>query len=219
MNTSQKQLDRLIAFKQRDKFSLQAWNERGLNPSSDETCRQMTDRFNACADVLIAAINKKAPDGRLKSILKQGLAAFPKSRYDTEEREFICDLFFELSGIINIDFKDNLNGWMHGWLLVMLLRISRLLRPEKIVATISQACNECNEQLDIIVLKKDAAVAYASWFIVKCANCNGYNLLSNEPGIAEMRYGAYRVVEILDKDAYSREQAQTRMEQIKYFRG
>jgi hypothetical protein len=37
--------------------------------------------------------------------------------------------------------------------------------------------------------------------------------------IAALKYGAYKVVETLNKEEYSYEQAQTRMEQIKFFRG
>jgi hypothetical protein len=219
MQTSQNQLEQLMAFKQRDKFSVQAWNERGLNPSGDEVCRQMASRFDACTDALIAAINKNASARRLKGILKESLLAFPKSEYDTEERGFICDLFFELSAIVNVNFKDNLNGWMHGWILVALMKISRVLRPEKVIDTISQTCSNCNAQLNIEVLKKDAAISFAQWLIVKCANCNSYNLLSQEPGIAALKYGTYQVIETLNKEEYSYEQAQTRMEQIKFFRG
>jgi hypothetical protein len=34
--TDIQKIDKLIDFKQRNKFSIQAWDERGLTPSNDE---------------------------------------------------------------------------------------------------------------------------------------------------------------------------------------
>ena len=70
--------------------------------------------------------NKK----RLLSILKKGLKCFPKSDYDTEERELIGDYLFELSEIVNIDFKDNLNKWLHGFALVSFLKVASLFKKK-----------------------------------------------------------------------------------------
>src|SRR5688572_13655802 len=114
MNSDQNKVDLLTAFKLRDKFSDQAWNYRGLNPSSSEISSTLTRVFNLSADELIDAVQHKASEKQLKSILKSQLSKFNKHDYDTDEKEFICDLFFELAQIVNIDFKDNLSSWLYG---------------------------------------------------------------------------------------------------------
>lgn len=110
----QKTIDELFAFKERDKFSANAWDKRGLIPSDDELCKKLTVLFNSCTDNLINAVNQNYTDKKLKAILKTELSHFNKFDYDTEEREFICDLFLELATIVNITFNDALSIWMYG---------------------------------------------------------------------------------------------------------
>jgi hypothetical protein len=114
MTLEQSRIDRLTAFRQREKFSDEAWNKRGLNPSAQEISLKLTELFNRCADVLIDAVGKNASDKQLKTILKSHLSNFSKRAYDTEEKEFVCDLFYELAQILEIDFTDNLNRWLYG---------------------------------------------------------------------------------------------------------
>ncbi|HEY8918012.1 MAG TPA: hypothetical protein VIM87_16315 [Chitinophaga sp.] len=218
MEVTQNQLAQLIAFKQRDKFSAAAWNERGLNPSGDELCQALTNQFNECADRLIAGINNGATNRQLKRMLRSALYAFHKPDYDTEERGFICDLFDELATIVNVDIKHYLNSWLYGSVLATIVKVARFLRPEKVIDTISQSCSSCNQALDITILQKEEGIPDGFWLIVKCSNCNEFNLLSPGPNIRSMRYGNYQCVETLSKDEFSYEQAQVRMEQIKFFR-
>ena len=96
MQTEQTQLDKLALFKERDKFSQSAWNDRGLNPSSNELCQQLTSLFNSCADNLIEAINNKYSSKQLKTVLKAGLSRFNKFDYDTEEKEFYMRLILRI---------------------------------------------------------------------------------------------------------------------------
>ena len=106
-------LDKLNHFRKKDKFSVSAWEERGLNPSDNEVCNKLQNLFNECADNLIEAINSDPNTKQLKSILKKWLESIDSSHYDTEEREFICDYFDPLSKIISVDFKNNLNNWLY----------------------------------------------------------------------------------------------------------
>ena len=138
MNSEQNKVDLLTAFKLRDKFSDQAWNNRGLNPSSSEISSNLTRLFNLSADELIEAVQNNASEKQLKSLLKYQLSKFNKLDYDTEEKEFICDLFFELAKIVNIDFKDNLSSWLYGSALTTLIKIRAALNPRKIIETIYQ---------------------------------------------------------------------------------
>ncbi len=129
MTSEQNRIDQLTAFRQRDKFSDQAWNKRGLNRSNSVICSKLTALFNHCADALIEAVRNNASDKQLKAILNSHLANFNKHDYDTEEKEFICDLFYELAQIVNIDFAHNLNRWLYGSILSTLLETPDRVQP------------------------------------------------------------------------------------------
>lgn len=218
MQNIQEKIDKLIEFKQRDKFSVQAWNERGLNPSSDELCQYLTAFFNTCADKLITEVKRESSSRRLKSLLNSGLSTLNKADYDTEEKEFIGDLFHQLAAIVNIDFNYSLNKWLYGPVLSTLLKIKQLLNPEKIIETLKQPCTKCGVDLETYILKKEVGIPEYSWDVVKCNNCGELNLLSNGPDIKHARYGNYRWVERISVDEYTYEQALIRLEQIKIFR-
>jgi hypothetical protein len=212
------QVDKLLLFKQRDKFSQAVWNDRGLNPSSTELCNELTRLFDLCADDLIKAINEEYSGRQLKSVLKTGLSNFNKLDYDTEEKEFICDLFHELATIVNIDFTGNLNKWLYGSILTTLMRIQKVLKPEKIINTLKQPCTKCETQLETYILRIEEGIPETSWFVVKCNQCGVLNLISPGPNVKETKFGNYQWVDTLRKDEYTYEQALTRLEQIKIFR-
>jgi Domain of unknown function (DUF4844) len=218
MQTNQSQIDKLISFRQRDKFSTKNWNDRGLNPSSNELCQKLTQLFNLSANNLINAINTNSSSRQLKTVLKQQLFKFNKLDYDTEEKEFVCDLFQELATIINVDFKDNLNKWLYGSVLTTLLKIKNVLNPEKIIDTIKQPCTNCGTQLESYVIKREIGIPQYSYYVARCKNCKELNLLSCGPNIKQLKFGNYEYVETLNTNKYTFEQAQVRLEQIKLFR-
>jgi hypothetical protein len=129
MNT-EKIKTQLQLFQSKDKFSDEEWNRRGLNPSANEMSFKLNVMFNRLAADLEEAIENGKSEKELSFILKKGLKQFPKSKYDTEEREFICDYFFELSEIVGVDFKDNLNKWMYGSVLVSFLKVASLFKKK-----------------------------------------------------------------------------------------
>jgi len=212
-------LEKLIAFRELDKFSGSAWNQRGLNPSDSTLCARLEDLFNDCAGNLIEAVKSGGKPGQLKDILKKGLGQFNKADYDTEEREFICDYFFKLSTIVGVDLKDNLNSWLYGTVLSTLIKVIAFIKgPEKIRAVLSQACTNCGTRLDTFILRKEEGIPDYPWTIIQCNNCKEYNLLSPGPNIKELRFGEYSFVEQLSPAEFTEEQAKQRFEQIKYFR-
>ncbi len=215
MHTEKSQFDKLLLFKQREKFSKAAWNDRGLNPSSTELCNQLTNLFNSCVDNLIKAINQDYSDRQLKSVFKTDLNSFNKLDYDTEEREYISDLFHELATIVNVDFKDILNKWLYGSTLTTLMKIKK---PEGIVKTLRQPCTKCEMELETFILRIEEGIPDTSWFVAKCNNCGELNLISPGPNVKEIRFGNYQWVDTLSKDEYTSEQALTKLEQIKFFR-
>jgi hypothetical protein len=90
---TKEQIDKLVAFRERDKFSADAWDERGLQPSNSQLCDQLSTSFNQIVDKLVAESSDASQKG-LTLILTNGLKMFRKNDYDTEEKEFISDLFF-----------------------------------------------------------------------------------------------------------------------------
>jgi hypothetical protein len=219
MINKQTTLNKLNAFIIQDKFSNSAWEERGLNPSNREICNRLQGLFNDCANNLIEAANSDCKPKQLKSILEKWLHQVHRSDYDTGEREFICDYFDRLSKIVSVDFKDNLNGWLYGKVLNTLFKLTSFFKgQDKIVETLSQDCTQCCSKLETFIIKKEDGIPDYSWNIIQCNNCNEFNLLSKGPNIKEMRYGNYKAIEQLPKTTYSKEQANVRLEQIKFFR-
>lgn len=219
MNDKQTTLDKLSVFRKRNKFSTSAWEERGLNPSNDEMCATLQHLFNNCADNLIEAINSDFKPKQLKSILKRWLDSVNRSDYDTEEREFICDYFDQLSTIVAVDFKDNLNSWLYGNLLNKLFKLTSFLKEQnKIIETLSQECTKCGSKLESFITRKEEGIPDYCWTIIQCNNCNEFNLLSIGPNTKEYRFGNYKSIEQLPKTAYTEEQANSRLEQLKFLR-
>lgn len=212
-------LNKLEVFKKLEKFSYTEWQNRGLNPSSDEWCKEMNIYFNQCIDKLIFAINTDASQKKLKRIITIHLNSLHRSHFDTEEREFICDYFLELSGILSINISDHLNKWLYGIILFILIKLVTFFKKkEKILETHSQNCTRCNTSLDTHITKFEQGTSNPSWEIVQCTHCKEYNLLSLGQNIKERTGKNYTIVEHLLKSQFNEEQAKIRLEQIKYFR-
>jgi Domain of unknown function (DUF4844) len=208
MIDKQTTLEKLTTFRQKDKFSTSAWKERGLNPSDSELCNKLQSLFNDCADNLIEAINSNFNPGQLKSILKNWLGSVKSSDY-----------FDQLSKIVSVDFKDNLNSWLYGKLFNTLFKLISFFKGQnKIVETLSQDCTQCSSKLETFITRKEEGIPDYIWTIIQCNNCNEFNLLSTGPNIKEFRFGNYKSIEQLLKTEFTEEQANTRLEQIKYFR-
>ena len=219
MSEKQANLDKLSAFRKRDKFSTSAWEERGLNPSDSEMCNRLQNLFNVCADNLTEAINLDFKPRQLKSILKNSLDSINSSDYDTEEREFICDCYDQLSKIVSVAFKDNLNSWLYGKVLNTLFKVTSFFKgQEKVLEALAQDCTKCSLKLETFIIRKEQGIPDYSWIVIQCNNCNEYNLLSTGPNIKELRFGNYKSIEQLPKTEYTEEQANVRLEQIKFFR-
>ncbi|MFT3796483.1 hypothetical protein [Flavobacterium sp.] len=219
MNTQENILEKISDLRSRNKFSSSAWEDRGLNPSDSQMCLDLENKFNLCLDNLASEIQNNNNPKRLKSILKSALSNFDSSIYDTEEREFICDYFFEISKIISVDFKDNLNTWLYGKILNTLFKVTSFLKgKEKIIETLSQNCTKCDAKLETYILQKQEGIPDHSWRIIQCNSCNEYNLLSTGPNIKQLKFGNYKEIEHLNKSEFDEEQAQIRLNQIKFFR-
>lgn len=218
MSTKKDKIDSLNSFKSRIKFSSESWEQRGLNPSSVELCQKMEFLFNSICDEIVDSLQTDIADKQLKELLKDGLKRFKRKDYDTEEAEFICDLFLELGIIVEIDIKSDLNKWLYGSLFNSILKFSKIIKIESPKETIQQPCTKCGIQLESYIVKKEAGIPDTSWLIIKCNNCGELNLLSIGPDVKEFKFGNYQWVEALNKEEYNNEQALVRLEQIKVFR-
>ena len=174
--------------------------------------------FNASAETLIDRVKANGSARQFKIDLKSKLSRLNKLHYDREEKEFICDLFHELSAIVGVDFNDNLNTWLYGYVLTALMKIQKIIRPEKIIETLRQPCTKCATQLETHIIRKHEGIQETGWLVGKCNICGELNLIITKPNVKETRFGNYQWVESLQMDEYTYEQALTRLEQIKYFR-
>ncbi len=110
-------------FIQKDKFSKEGWNNRGLNASETALSNYLNVSLNDCGKILIQLVNGDGTKKEFKKALEIGLKKLKKSELDTEEKEMVCDYFFELSEIVAIDFRDNLNKWLYGRFLSLIIRL------------------------------------------------------------------------------------------------
>jgi len=204
---------------EKKKFADSEWEKRGLNPSSSELCEKMENKLNQCLNSLINLIEHNSSQNDLKKSLRQSLKTFDKSDFDTEEKEFICDYFYEISKSIEIDFKNDLNKWLYGSLLSTVLKFSEFIKgKEKVIETLSQNCTKCNSNLESFILEKDDEIPDSDFFIVKCKSCGEYNLIDKGPKIKRLKFGEYELTEQLSRKDYDLESAKIRLKQIQYFR-
>lgn len=179
---------------------------------------RLTASLNDTADQLIQGVRNGNTARQQKRILRSALAGLNIRDYDTEEREFICQLLYELAYMVGINYSNELNNWLYGSAPTILMKIAKLLRPERLAAKVSRPCCSCGASLDIAIMRKQNGIPDHIWLIVKCSACAELNLLSPGPNIKQMRYGNFKQIETLLKDEFTYEQALTRLEQIKLFR-
>jgi hypothetical protein len=218
MTTTPSTIDKLAQFQERDLFSAAAWSARGLNPSGDHLCQELNIFFRSFAEALATALTAGQSKRQVKALFISAFGQLDKNRYDREEKEFIADLFAELAAIVNVDIRYQLNRWLYDAILAVLLALTRLIKPERVVKTLQQPCRQCGTSLETQVLRKDNDIPDYQWLVARCNHCGELNLLSLEPGIRKLHFNNYQRVDVLLKTDYTQEQAQIRLEQIKYFR-
>lgn len=211
-------IERLKFLFDKRKFGDFEWEKRGLNPSNSELCEHLENNFNLCLSSLIILLEANSSGKILKKELNKGLQSFDKSNFDTEEKEFICDYFYEISKIIEVNIKNELNAWLYGSLLNFIFKISDFIKgKEKIVEILSQSCTKCNSNLETFILKKEDNIPN-DFFIVRCKSCREFNLINKGPNIKQLRFGEYELEEQLSRDQYDLEGAKIRLKQLQFFR-
>lgn len=207
-------IEQLTAFKNRKKFSPDAWIERGLHPSNGEISAHLELSFNDCTDGLLQALDAKAPLAQIESILQKNLSSLNRAHYDGDEKQFICGMFSELSSILHIDMKESLENWLHGEAMT-LLKLHEKIQSEKGLQGRKQSCTKCNLELETQIIKRKKGLPETGWLVVACNNCNELNLVSLGPGVREAKFINYRWIETLRTADYTHEQALQKLEELK----
>ncbi|GEL11538.1 protein of unknown function [Flavobacterium glycines] len=216
MTTSK--IDKLKYLLVKEKFADSEWDKRGLIPSNLELCEHLENNLNDCINSLLNQTEKETPK-KIKRILIQNMKSLNKSELDTEEKEFVCDYYHEISKIVEVDFKNELNKWLYGSILNSFIKISEFIKgKEKIIEITSQNCTKCNSKLETFILEKDENIPDSDFLIVKCKSCAEFNLIVNGPKIKRLRFGEYDLTEQLSRKDFDLEEAKTRLKQIQYFR-
>ncbi len=212
-------LIRLQFLLDKKKFASSEWENRGLIPSDSDLCEYMEGKFNSCLSSLIILVESNSSLKILKKELIKGLRSFERFKFDTEEREFICDVFDRISKDIEVDFKNELNSWLYGSFLAYIFRISSFIKgKEKILEILSQNCTKCNSILETTILAKDNTILEPDFLIVRCNFCREFNLIDTGPNISQLRFGDYELEEQLSRNQYDLEGAKIRLKQLQFFR-
>lgn len=215
MQTNQDTIIHLTLFLKRDKFAPIVWRVRGITPSNQMVAPLLTSLFNNCAQSLLIGVEKNYHPRQLKSMLRFSLASINRGDFDFAERTFIADLYSELSEIVKINFRHTLHIFRHGPFLGTLMYIKPMLRPTRIIL---QYCDDCKSKLETLVLREDKKEPDYGWNVIQCSHCGEFNLLHLGSGVKAVRFGRYKSIEHLNKQDYTAQEAEHRLEQIRYYR-
>lgn len=205
----------LQAFQAKNKFAVAAWEARGLNPSDNELSAHMNSLFNDCTDKLITQVQQGTTKRQLKQTLLTGLNTFDSGDYDTEEKEFVVDTFYELAQLVEVDMKDELNKWHYGSVVYALMKTFMRSEPEKAAPALTQGCTKCKAELETFLLEKREAIPSACFIVAQCQACTELNLIEVPDGVGRIHFGKYNALQRLDRKQYTSEQAKAKLEQLK----
>ena len=140
MKTKQEKLILLRRLLEEDKLGDSQWIERGLNPSSKEVIEFLNQDIEQCIVEAIESIEQGESEEEIRKRLRIYLKSVDKTKYDTEEKEILADLFVKVYRILELDESFFLTKWFYGGLLGMLIYayskrptvIKRILRKGKI---------------------------------------------------------------------------------------
>lgn len=216
MEFNQEAVQRLTQLRDKKKFTDSDWDKRGLIPSDSEKVNEMTQLMNICLDELLADIKSNSTERQIRKTLTKGLKRFKTSNYDTEEKEFIGDEFHKIGSVLRLNISDNLNSWLYGSVLGTIINLTK--KKDVILDTKSFECTKCRLTLSLKVTAiKEGIPNY--WIIAQCVQCGEYNLLSTGENAGGLKFEDFTSTEILDGKENSEQQAKTRLEQIRYFKG
>lgn len=202
------QQQKLKEFISTDKFSDEIWADRGLNSSGDEMSNRLNTFFNQCANKLL-----EYKEQNYKECLNNQLKQIDSMNYDTEEREFIVDYFFDLAEICSIDLKEELMKWMYGE------DMTKLMKPQKSSTEelVCTSCSVCGGAFYTVITEREKGIPDYPYLIVKCKVCSELNLidLGSEVKQFSFAHSNYKLETKLPKSEYSKEPAIEKMKKMK----
>lgn len=178
-----------------------------------------------CIDELIEALGHNASSKELKHIMHPYIARLRRQRVaETEEREYVSEVYYELSQLVSVDISFQLNRVMYGWVLAA-LSVNIFRKKKKwideciIVQTITNTCTCCGCEMKTNIVNpkespnnEDMEVCMKA--VILCKICGAYNLVFiTEDGQFAHSEDYYLQEEL--PDHYTREQAEQRLSQIK----
>jgi hypothetical protein len=219
VNTRTLELEEL---KQAEKFSVEEWKNRGLNPSPKSLCDKLEKSFNDFLTDLISASNSEKSEKEIENIYEDYFKKIKSNELDTEETEFVVDYFDKVAKILNIkNVSVKLNFWTYGNEDYNHEEAERKA-SEKVLAEerkrheiISIECKKCKTQLETFILERDIDIPSFEFDVIKCVKCRELNLLDKGAGIKKYRFLNYELIEELPKEEYDLGKALNRLEQLK----
>lgn len=208
--------------KNKKKFSVEEWENRGLNPSEKSLCIKLENTFNELLTNLISAINKSESYERIENIFETYFKNIKSCELDTEEEEFVVDYFDDIAKILDIkNINEKLNIWTYGTV-VNHYEKSEQEHSERVLEDerrrheiISIECKKCSSNLETFVLERDENVPSFEFDIIKCVKCSELNLLDKGVGIKRYRFLNYELIEELSKEEYDFAKALDRLEKLR----
>ena len=219
MNNKISELEKL---KNKEKFSVVEWENRGLNPSEKNLCIKLENHFNNLLTNLISATNTKKAEPEIENIFEQYFKKINSDELDTEEYEFFVDYFTEISKILKIEsIYRKLNSWTLGnenynYEEAEKEHSKKILEEERNRhEIISIECRKCKTELVTFILERDNEIPSFEFDIIKCVKCSELNILDKGRGIKRYRFLNYELIEELPKEEYDLSEALNRLEQLK----
>lgn len=181
-----------------------------------------------CVDELIEAVNNNASTRELKKVMLPYITHLRHLQIgETEEREYVSQIYYELSQIIPVDVSFQLNRVIYGWLLTALTtnpftKKGRLHRSEDIKKTLTNKCTSCGYEMRTNIInhnqeREDEKMEVTMHAIVACKVCGELDLIFiTEDGELVYSYDYYMKEEF--PEDWTLEQARQRMEQVKQWR-
>jgi Domain of unknown function (DUF4844) len=208
------ELEQLIS---KNSFSSEVLHSTEIWQHNPELIDYIYSKMNSCTNELLKAVYNNASPAKLKKILRKHLYSFRRIDYDTEDAEFITECFELLAHIIGVRFGSTLTRWLYGYVIWTLVALSKVFRKQKIISQKTTNCTSCQSAFTIQVTQTGSD-RESDWIVGKCAKCNEFSLWETIANARRTNYETFIPVEYLSKKDYTEEQANIRLEQLKYWR-
>lgn len=179
-----------------------------------------------CIDELIEGVNNDCSNRELKRIMKPYIAYLRNLHIgETEEREYIAEVYYDISLIISVDIAFSLNRVIYGWTLTALTtnpfeKKKKWIDIVNITKKIVNPCKKCNYKMttniiDYPKMEGDNEQRVVDMHaIINCKVCGQMDLVFiTEDGDLAQSFDYYIREELPEE--WTVERATQRMEQLK----